>query len=316
MPARASHAHTRAYGSTACACTCPGELFISSGIVFLDPGFATELLRPLVDHQLTCAADAEADVHKFVCATPGLASDAGVTARLLGAIDAFVGSGLMDRCLLPFFWRATALAPSDYAAAEAMLLEAGVLLEMPSAADETPSTTGALLEMPSTAAMEVGATAGSTAAEAGGGRGRLMMPMRMCTEKPAGVAAAWPSGNVPEGQVQVGVRFDLNGSRLPPGVIERCVGGVSALEGCRLLECWRRGALLEEVVCAPEQTGGVAAGGGRALLELTSVDLRAEVRGEADGQGVAQHKLLARVVGTIEHVLREYPGFPCVLETI
>ena len=36
-----------------------GELFIGAGMVFLDPGFATELLRPLVDHQLTGAAAAK-----------------------------------------------------------------------------------------------------------------------------------------------------------------------------------------------------------------------------------------------------------------
>ena len=29
-----------------------GELFLSSGMIFLDPSFATELLKPLVDHRL------------------------------------------------------------------------------------------------------------------------------------------------------------------------------------------------------------------------------------------------------------------------
>ena len=38
-----------------------GEIFEANGIVFLDPGFATELLRPLVDHTLSVTA-AEKDV--------------------------------------------------------------------------------------------------------------------------------------------------------------------------------------------------------------------------------------------------------------
>ena len=51
-------------------------------------------------------------------------------ARLLGEIDNFVGMGLMSDSLLPFFWRATALAPSDYEAAKRMLPDAGVLLAL------------------------------------------------------------------------------------------------------------------------------------------------------------------------------------------
>ena len=70
-----------------------GELFIAAGIVFLDPGFATELLRPLVDHQLTSAADAKTDIEKYVSATPGLASETGLVDRLLGEIDNFVAMG-------------------------------------------------------------------------------------------------------------------------------------------------------------------------------------------------------------------------------
>ena len=30
-----------------------GEIFISAGMVFLDPAFATEMLKPLVDHRLS-----------------------------------------------------------------------------------------------------------------------------------------------------------------------------------------------------------------------------------------------------------------------
>ena len=71
-----------------------------------------------------------ADIEKYILATPGLASDAGLVVRMMSEIDQFVGMGMMAHSLLPFFWRATALAPSDYDAAKRMLLDAGVLLEL------------------------------------------------------------------------------------------------------------------------------------------------------------------------------------------
>ena len=147
-------------------------------MVFLDPGFATELLRPLVDHTLTSAADAKADVEKYVSATPGLASDAGLVENLLREIDAFVAMGLLSPRLLPFFWRATALAPADHDAAKRMLLDAGVLIEV-----------------------------------AAGEEMRLMMPMRMSVLRPPAVADSWDA-KPPEnqkGEARQGVRFDLTG---------------------------------------------------------------------------------------------------------
>ena len=239
-------------------------------MVFLDPGFATELLRPLVDHTLTCAADATEDVHKYVSATPGLASEAGLAARLLSEIEDFVGGGTMSHALLPFFWRATALAPSDYKAAKRMLIDAGVLLELD--ADEEK---------------------------------RLMMPMRMLAERPAAVAATWPSGAPQEGVVQLGVHFDLAGARLPPGVIERCVGSVSALKGYRPLQCWRHGVLLTDT------SRGEEAATAAALLELTSSELKVEVRGSGELDAKVLQQVLSPLVGAVEHVLSEYPGFVC-----
>lgn len=246
-----------------------GEIFIAAGMVFLDPGFATELLRPLVDHQLTGAADAKADVEKYVSATPGLASDAGLPARLLREVDDFVRLGVLSPALLPFFWRATALARSDYDAAKRMLIDAGVLIELEADTDKR----------------------------------LMMMPMRMCVEKPAAVASVWPSSTPPEEVTQLGVHFGLSGARLPPGVIERCVGSGSALKGYRTVECWRHGMLLADT--ARGETAGVVT----ALLELTSSELKVEVRGSGDAEALKQ--ALAPLVGMVERVLLEYPGFSC-----
>ena len=97
-----------------------GEIFEANGIVFLDPGFATELLRPLVDHTLSASA-ASNDVAAYVRATPGLASDEGAPRRLFDGVDTLCTNGRFSDDLLPFLWRATALDPSDYARASRML---------------------------------------------------------------------------------------------------------------------------------------------------------------------------------------------------
>lgn len=252
-----------------------GELFLAAGMVFLDPGFATELLRPLVDHTLTSAADAKADVEKYVSATPGLASDAGLVENLLREIDAFVAMGLLSPRLLPFFWRATALAPADHDAAKRMLLDAGVLIEV-----------------------------------AAGEEMRLMMPMRMSVLRPPAVADSWDA-KPPEnqkGEARQGVRFDLTGARLPPGVIERCVGSATALVGWRPIECWRHGVLLREAVAEEDDKAAAAA---TALLEMTSSELTVEVRGgrAESSASEALQQALAPLVGVVDHVLSEYPGF-------
>ena len=224
-----------------------------------------------------------ADVHKYVSATPGLAIDPGLAERLLGHVDEFVGMGLLSHELIPFFWRATALARSDYEAAKRMLLDAGVLLEL----DEIAGSSDVIK--------------------------RLMMPMRMSAERPAAVAAKWPSSMPQEGErqrQQLGVRFvHLGDARMPPGVIERCVGNASALKDYRLLDCWRHGALLTDT------SHGAQTESAMALLELTSHGLKVEVRGDVIDPQVLQ-QILAPLVAAVERVLDEYPGFVCERKTI
>ena len=251
-----------------------------------------------MDHQLTSGADTKDDVAKYVSATPGLASDEGLAARLLSEIDAFVGSGLMSPRLLPFFWRATALAPSDYTAAKRMLLDACVLLEI-GTPDGTPDGT-----RDGTHDGTSDGTSGGTSGD--GASKRLLMPMRMPAQKPAAVAALWPSSTPADGETQLGVRFDLDGARLPPGVIERCVGSACALEGCRPLECWRHGVLLTNAPAVGDQAGAVTA-----LLELTAGELKVEVRANATSDAQVLQQVLQPLVGAVEQVMSEYPGFVC-----
>ena len=242
-----------------------GEIFEANGIVFLDPGFATELLRPLVDHTLSVTA-AEKDVAAYVRATPGLATDEAAPQRILDGINELCTNGRFSVDLLPFLWRATALDPKDYERAKSMLCDAGVLI---------PSDAW------------------------------LMMPMRMPRSRSKGVEALWPA-EASSGQVELSVTFSFLGVKLPPGAIERCVGCVGALQGCRLLECWRLGALLSDVASEGKTV---------ALLELgaAGVSLTAQVRGSGEAAGL--WPVLTPLVAAVERVLSDYSGIAYSKET-
>jgi hypothetical protein len=255
-----------------------GDIFIAAGIVFLDPGFATELIKPLLDHRLS-KEFARTDVEEYVRATPG--ADRGAVGRLLRAIDDHAKNGLLSADLLPFFWRATELDPKDYDHAVRMLCDAGTLVELPA---------------------EEGEGGGG-----GGGGGaparRLVMPMRMPKERPAKVSAKWVPEKLEAGVTQLGVRFEFFGSRMPAGAMQRCVAGCGALPGCLLLHVWQNGVLLHD-----EWGGGDA----KALLELqhaektAAASLTAQVRGV--GGAPALWRVLALLVGVVEAVLSEYSG--------
>ena len=73
----------------------------AAGIVFLDPAFATEILKPLVDHRLS-KASAKKDVMTFVRATQGAEAGADTVARLLNAVNDHVTKGILSEALLPF----------------------------------------------------------------------------------------------------------------------------------------------------------------------------------------------------------------------
>ena len=99
-----------------------GEFFVSGGIVFLDPGFATEMLAPLVNHTLSAeAAQTRAEVVTHVQATVGAGAPPTASQQLLKQLGALCKQGRLGESLLPFLWRGTALEPRDYASAMLML---------------------------------------------------------------------------------------------------------------------------------------------------------------------------------------------------
>jgi hypothetical protein len=53
-----------------------------------------------------------------------------------------------------------------------------------------------------------------------------------------------------------------------------------------------------------------------ALLELTSLELKVEVRGDVQLDPQVLQQILAPLVAAVERVLREYPGFVCERKTM
>ena len=100
-----------------------GEVFRSSELVFLDPAFTTEPLKPLVDHRLNSL---------FVLQKERDPRRAKV---LVAGVDALVKHGELREEILPLLWQESGLHPEDYERVLQMLSKAGVLF----VAEETPS---------------------------------------------------------------------------------------------------------------------------------------------------------------------------------
>jgi len=111
-----------------------GELFRSCGVVYLDPVFVTELIKPLVDHRLTGEGGkldngfVEPRVREYVRKTQ--VTDQEAASSLLEMLRMLVEHGELVEPLLTFLWWGVALQPQDHAAAVQMLCESAVLIEL------------------------------------------------------------------------------------------------------------------------------------------------------------------------------------------
>ena len=182
-----------------------GELFVSSDLVFLDPAFATEVLKPLVEHLLS-SARAKPEVIEFVKAH----RDSSVQ-KLLGAIDALTQRGEVREALLPYLWRSLGeLRRDDYDSIIRMLVVGGVFIEE--------------------RAEGVASAAGERS---------WVMPMRLPTERPAEVDRGFVRDS---SRVELCTHHELFDCVVPPGMPERSVAGCQALG--QPIESWRLGALV------------------------------------------------------------------------
>lgn len=100
-----------------------GEVFSSSGIIYLQPDYITRLLKPLVDHRLTRS--------RFQQTLGTLPGDAETQQRraalLLPACDIFVRTGELREELLPAMWQPLGLHSDDYGDVMVMLATSGVV---------------------------------------------------------------------------------------------------------------------------------------------------------------------------------------------
>ena len=247
-----------------------GEIFTAAGLVFLDPAFATELLKPLTDHRMSRERERPA-IEEHVRAI-GADGDRLAAGKLLRAVDAHVKQGLLRHSVFAYHWRATALEPADYPRAISMLCESGVLFPLPSA----------------------------------GGEERWAMPMRLPADKPGELDDAWPAKTLAADATQLGLRFNFFGKAMPPGAIERIVAGCAASGDVE--HCWRGGALIvggddgvaddarPRALVQSTQEGG----SGTSWLEV-------EVRGPSQDMD-ALWRLLHTLRVMVDGVLGEYGG--------
>ena len=88
-----------------------GEIFSSSGIIYLQPNYVTRLLKPLVDHRLG-KKQKKGEESKNTLDITLLDPERG--ARLQPAVDALVKSGELREELLPLLWEPLGLERDDY----------------------------------------------------------------------------------------------------------------------------------------------------------------------------------------------------------
>ena len=167
-----------------------GEVFSSSGIIYLQPDYITRLLKPLVDHRLTRS--------RFQQTLGALPGDADTQQRraslLLPACETFVRTGeLREELLLPM-WQPLGLHGDDYGDVMVMLSASGVVF---------------------------------LAQHESHGR-RWVMPMRLPEARPAEAYEQWQAmlGEPEMEHLAVGYRL---GRFAPPGLSERLTAACKGL---------------------------------------------------------------------------------------
>lgn len=233
----------------------PGELFTSVGIVYLDPNYATDLLKPLVDHRLGEEAWLRTEVTRYMRERPG--GGAACREALLYAARRLVKDGELSEGLLPFLWANLCVgSPTEQEAHVQMLRTAGLLFVVQQSSAEGAAASGsaaagaaATFAAPapesSSSALPVLPPAASPDAslEAAYERERRwVMPMRLPLARPAAVDDLFPLRRMAKGDCQLSACFKWD-ELLPAGVAERAVAASQALNECHYRLYWRRGAL-------------------------------------------------------------------------
>ena len=249
-----------------------GEVFSSSGIIYLQPDYITRLLKPLVDHRLT-----RSRFQQILGALPGDAeTQARRAALLLPACELFTRTGELREELLAPMWQPLGLGGDDYGDVVVMLSASGVLF---------------------------------LAEHSTHGR-RWVMPMRLPEARPAEAYSEWcemMGAEMLEENEQLSVGYRL-GRFAPPGIQERLIAACNRLGEYNAF--WKRGAILDTPVgpssllleMRTTMVPGNVTGETHASHELC-IDVR--------GPKYVRAKmwlLLLRVQETAERLLEDFPG--------
>ena len=247
-----------------------GEVFFSSGIIYLQPDYITRLLKPLVDHRLT-----RSRFQQTLGALPGdVETQARRAAMLLPACELFTKTGELREELLPPMWQPMGLHGDDYGDVVVMLSTSGVLF---------------------------------LAEHAAHGR-RWVMPMRLPDARPADPYQDWQEMMLPaKNNEQLGVGYRL-GRFAPPGISERLIAACNRLGEYNAF--WKRGAILDTPVgpssllleMRTTMVPGTVTGETHANHELCI-----EVRGPRMARS-EMWLLLLRVQECTERLLEDFPG--------
>ena len=252
-----------------------GEVFSSSGIIYLQPDYITRLLKPLVDHRLT-----KQRFQQTLGALPGDA-DAQVrrAALLLPACEIFIKTGELREELLTPMWQPLGLHGDDYGDVVIMLAASGVLF----LAEHTCH-----------------------------GR-RWVMPMRLPPVRPEEVYRNWSELlGVDSSYEQLSFGYQL-GRFAPPGVSERLVAACNGLG--KYKGFWKRGALFNTAVPGAflllemRSTQALTTVGESHSTHEQHVEVRAPRTARR-----AVWALLLRVHETAERIMEDFPGIRCNAE--
>ena len=185
-----------------------GEIFSSSGIIYLQPDYVTRLLKPLVDHRLATAAFRKQLLSEAEATAELLARDGGPAmprlALLSPAIDCLVRSGELREELLPLLWEPLGLHRDDYGEVLLMMSASGVLF----LAEHTQQDR------------------------------RWVMPMRLSEVQPPDAKEVWHDAAKKADFERLALAYSL-GRIAPPGITERLMASCYGFG--KYHRFWKRG---------------------------------------------------------------------------
>ena len=247
-----------------------GEMFAAGGLVFLDPEFITELIKPMVDHRLDDAEHASRirdGLRAYIKVAPEFASDKRALERLEAKLRSFLKEGRLDIELINFLWRGIALDCAHHLHALAMLVETGMMVEE----------------------VEASMASSSSSNQSVARQASWIVPMKLPVERPITVSKRWPE-QLGQAEEELQVTYSLYGY-MPPDVPHRVVSACYALGN--VAACWRRGALI------------IAANRAKVLMFVCEDHIIVCARGSAIPD---VWQATASAMQQVEHILDDIPG--------